>query len=81
MAGRYQRQCWNRLLASFSLPVRHIHQAARIRTEPGIKLVTANVQVVRPERGNRMEQVGIRVMAWRKETSAFLVGDNTESIL
>ena len=46
-----------------------------------MRLVAANVQVVRPERGNKMEHVGMRIMAWRRETSAFLAGDNTESIL
>ena len=61
--------------------MRHIRHAARSKMEPGIKLVAANAQVVRPERGNRMEQVGMRIMAWRRETSAFLAGDKTESIL
>ena len=40
----------------------------------------ANVQVVRPEMGMRMEQRGKNKREWRRDTKAFLEGDMTESI-
>lgn len=42
--------------------------------------MSANAQVVRPDKGTRTEQMGMRRVACRKDTSAFFAGSRTDNI-